>query len=135
MVCLDIDPVKVALLRSGGISIDEPRLQELNHHNVARGQLRSTSNICEAVLHGSVQFTVDPPLCADGSADVGHVEDAARNIGRYLTGYTLIAGKSTVPVGTAGRIRGWVQEELMRAAWRCVFRLPRIPNSSRKAMR
>ena len=113
VVCLDSDPEKIALLRSGGVSIYEPQLQEYLHRNTSAGRLSFTSNVKAAVAHGDVQFiTVDTPLRRDGSADVSNVEQVARHIGRYLTRYALIVGKSTVPVGTAARVRAWIQQEL-----------------------
>ena len=113
VVCLDVDEKKIALLREGGIPIYEPGLQQLVKHNVAAGRLRFTTDVAESVNHGAVQFiAVGTPSDQDGSADMRYVIAAARNIGRSMTDYRVIVNKSTVPVGTADRVRATIAEEL-----------------------
>jgi UDPglucose 6-dehydrogenase len=115
VVCLDVDEMKIAQLRSGGIPIYEPGLQQLVSHNVAAGRLRFTTDIDESVAHGAVQFiAVGTPSDQDGSADMRYVISAARNIGRSMNDYRVIVNKSTVPVGTSERVRASIAEELKR---------------------
>ncbi|MEO8007191.1 MAG: UDP-glucose/GDP-mannose dehydrogenase family protein [Betaproteobacteria bacterium] len=115
VVCLDVDKSKISLLREGGIPIYEPGLQQLVSHNVVAGRLRFTTDICEGVAHGVVQFiAVGTPSDQDGSADLRYVIAAARNIGRSMNEYRVIVNKSTVPVGTTERVRASVAEELRK---------------------
>ncbi|MEQ1882192.1 MAG: UDP-glucose/GDP-mannose dehydrogenase family protein, partial [Burkholderiales bacterium] len=113
VLCLDLDEAKVKMLDSGGIPIYEPGLEQLVKHNVAARRLRFTTNLDESVAHGSVQFiAVGTPSDQDGSADLRYVMAAARNIGRRMTEYKVVVDKSTVPVGTADRVRAVIAEEL-----------------------
>ena len=115
VVCLDVDEKKIAQLRGGGIPIYEPGLQSLVSHNVAAGRLRFTADVEEGVSHGAVQFiAVGTPSDQDGSADMRYVVAAARNIGRSMKEYCVIVNKSTVPVGTAERVRAAIAEELAK---------------------
>jgi len=115
VVCLDVDDKKIAQLKSGGIPIYEPGLQQLVNHNVAAGRLRFTTDVEESVTHGAVQFiAVGTPSDQDGSADMRYVLAAARGIGRTMTEYRVIANKSTVPVGTSERVRSAIAEELKK---------------------
>jgi UDPglucose 6-dehydrogenase len=115
VVCLDVDERKIAQLRSGGIPIYEPGLESLVRHNVAAGRLRFTTDVEEGVAHGAVQFiAVGTPSDQDGSADMRYVIAAARNIGRSMNEYRVIVNKSTVPVGTAERVRAAIAEELAK---------------------
>ena len=120
--CLDIDAAKVAMLREGRIPIHELGLAELVARNVAAGRLRFDTDAVAAARHGSVQFiAVGTPPAADGSADLSQVLSAARQIGRHMDGDRVVVDKSTVPVGTAARVRAAVDEELRRrgASFRC----------------
>jgi UDPglucose 6-dehydrogenase len=113
VVCLDVDARKIEVLNSGGIPIHEPGLQEIVSRNAAAGRLQFTTDIEAAVAHGTLQFiAVGTPPDEDGSADLQYVLAAARNIGRTMTDYKVIIDKSTVPVGTADRVKAAVQEEL-----------------------
>ena len=113
VVCLDVDEKKIAQLRGGSIPIYEPGLQQMVTHNAAAGRLRFTTDVEEGVAHGAVQFiAVGTPSDQDGSADMRYVIAAARNIGRSMTEYRVIVNKSTVPVGTAERVRAAIAEEL-----------------------
>ena len=113
VLCLDLDAEKIRILNSGGLPIHEPGLQEMVTRNRAAGRLRFTTDVAEAVAHGLLQFiAVGTPPDEDGSADLQYVIAAARSIGRHMDGYRAIVDKSTVPVGTADRVRSAVAEEL-----------------------
>ncbi|MBU6484577.1 MAG: UDP-glucose/GDP-mannose dehydrogenase family protein [Betaproteobacteria bacterium] len=113
VLCLDVDARKIEMLQGGGVPIHEPGLESMIHRNVAAGRLRFTTDIDAAVGHGNVQFiAVGTPPDEDGSADMQYVLQAARNIGRRMTQWTLVVDKSTVPVGTAERVRAAIAEEL-----------------------
>jgi UDPglucose 6-dehydrogenase len=113
VVCLDVDPRKIAILQQGGVPIYEPGLEDVIKDNVASGRLRFTTDVAESVAHGLVQMiAVGTPSGEDGSADLQYVIAAARAIGRSMTEYKVIVDKSTVPVGTADKVKQAVQEEL-----------------------
>jgi UDPglucose 6-dehydrogenase len=115
VVCLDVDAGKIRILEDGGIPIHEPGLLEMVHRNRAAGRLQFTTDISAAVNHGTLQFIgVGTPPGEDGSADLAHVLEAARNVGRHMTDYKVVIDKSTVPVGTADRVRALIAEELAR---------------------
>ncbi|MCA8090194.1 UDP-glucose/GDP-mannose dehydrogenase family protein [Burkholderia anthina] len=111
--CLDVDPRKIEILNNGGMPIHEPGLQDIIARNRAAGRLRFSTDIEASVAHGEIQFiAVGTPPDEDGSADLQYVLEAARNIGRHMTGFKVIVDKSTVPVGTAQRVRAVVDEAL-----------------------
>ncbi|MBF5013270.1 UDP-glucose dehydrogenase family protein [Burkholderia pseudomultivorans] len=111
--CLDVDPRKIEILNNGGVPIHEPGLLEIIARNRAAGRLRFSTDIEASVAHGEIQFiAVGTPPDEDGSADLQYVLEAARNIGRHMTGFKVIVDKSTVPVGTAQRVRAVVDEAL-----------------------
>lgn len=113
VMCLDLDHKKIEILKQGGIPIHEPGLLEMVKRNVAAGRLHFTTDIEESVAYGVVQFiAVGTPPDEDGSADLQYVTAAARNIGKHMTDYRVIVDKSTVPVGTADKVRAAVAEEL-----------------------
>ena len=113
VLCLDIDPAKIKILEDGGIPIHEPGLLEMVRRNVAAGRLTFTTDIEKAVAFGDVQFiAVGTPPDEDGSADLQYVVAAARSIGKHMTGYKVIVDKSTVPVGTADKVKAAIMEEL-----------------------
>ena len=113
VLCLDVDPHKIATLKSGSIPIYEPGLEDMVRRNVAAGRLDFTTDIAAAVQFGDIQFiAVGTPPDEDGSADLQYVLDAARNIGRHMNGFKLVVDKSTVPVGTADRVRATIAETL-----------------------
>jgi UDPglucose 6-dehydrogenase len=115
VLCLDVDVQKIALLEGGGLPIYEPGLEAVVARNVAAGRLNFTTDVERAVAHGTLQFVaVGTPPGEDGSADLKHVLAAARAIGRHMKDYKVVVDKSTVPVGTADRVRGVIQEELER---------------------
>ncbi len=113
VLCLDTDAAKIAMLTSGGVPIYEPGLEALIVKNVEAGRLRFTTDIDAAVSHGTLQFiAVGTPPDEDGSADLQYVLSAARNIGQRMTSHKVIVDKSTVPVGTADKVRAAVAGEL-----------------------
>jgi UDPglucose 6-dehydrogenase len=120
--CLDIDQQKIDLLNASHIPIYEPGLENIVRRNMAAGRLQFGSNVAAAVAFGDVQFiAVGTPPDEDGSADLQHVLSAARNIGAHMDGYKVIVNKSTVPVGTAERVRKAVSEELARRDLNLMF--------------
>jgi UDPglucose 6-dehydrogenase len=111
--CLDVDQSKIDILNNGGIPIHEPGLEEIVARNRAAGRLKFSTDIPASVAHGDIQFiAVGTPPDEDGSADLKYVTAAARNIGKYMTGFKVIVDKSTVPVGTADKVTAAVQAEL-----------------------
>lgn len=115
VLCLDIDPAKINTLNEGGIPIFEPGLLEMVKRNVAAGRLHFTTDVDRAVQHGTLQFiAVGTPPDEDGSADLQYVVAAARNIGMRMTDYKVVIDKSTVPVGTADKVRAALAEELQK---------------------
>jgi len=115
VLCLDVDARKIEILNGGGVPIHEPGLEAMIRRNVEAGRLRFTTDVDAAVRHGTLQFiAVGTPPDEDGSADMQYVIEAARNIGRRMTDWKIVVDKSTVPVGTADRVRGAIREELAR---------------------
>jgi UDPglucose 6-dehydrogenase len=113
VVCLDVDKEKIRILEEGGIPIHEPGLHEVVRRNVAAGRLQFTTDAARAVNHGTLLFiAVGTPPDEDGSADLQYVIEAARTIGRLMTDYKVVVDKSTVPVGTADKVRAALAEEL-----------------------
>ncbi|NSL54664.1 UDP-glucose dehydrogenase family protein [Uliginosibacterium aquaticum] len=115
VLCLDVNPEKIRVLKEGGIPIHEPGLDQVVARNVAAGRLHFTTDIEEAVRFGTIQFiAVGTPPDEDGSADLQYVLAAARNIGRLMNDYKVVIDKSTVPVGTADKVRAAIAEELRK---------------------
>ncbi len=113
VVCLDTDQAKIDLLKGGGIPIHEPGLEELVTANAAAGRLRFTTDVAAATEHGQIQFiAVGTPPGEDGSADLSYALAAARSIARHMSEYKVVVDKSTVPVGTADRVREAMREVL-----------------------
>ena len=113
VLCLDVDPAKIKILEDGGIPIHEPGLDEVVRRNVEAGRLSFTTDVARAAQWGTIQFiAVGTPPDEDGSADLQYVLAAARNIGKHMDGYRVIVDKSTVPVGTADKVRAVVADEL-----------------------
>jgi UDPglucose 6-dehydrogenase len=113
VLCLDVNAEKIRILQEGGIPIHEPGLDKVIASNVAAGRLHFTTDVARAVAFGTAQFiAVGTPPDEDGSADLQYVLEAARNIGRLMTDYKLVIDKSTVPVGTADKVRAVIAEEL-----------------------
>lgn len=115
VICVDIDEKKINDLREGVIPIYEPGLEELVKRNIEEGRLLFTTDLAYGVDKSTVCFiAVGTPPGEEGSADLKHVLDVAREIGRSMNGYRVIVDKSTVPVGTAEKVRSAVAGELKR---------------------
>jgi len=113
VVCVDKAQGKIESLRQGEVPIYEPGLDDLIRRNVREGRLSFSCDTPESVRNALVIFiAVGTPAAEDGSTDLRFVEAVAREIGRCIDGYKVIVTKSTVPAGTAKKVRGWVQEEL-----------------------
>ena len=113
VVCVDIDVKKIENLKNGIIPIYEPGLEAMVHRNMSKGRLQFTTDLAEALEDCDVLFTaVGTPPGKDGSADLQYVLSVARDCGKNMKDYLLIVTKSTVPVGTAQKVRNALQEEL-----------------------
>jgi len=113
VICVDIDATKIEGLKQGIIPIYEPGLKEMVLRNSAEGRLSFTTDIEAAVKASLINFiAVGTPPGDDGSADLKYVIGVARTIGSHMQGYKIIVDKSTVPVGTADKVRAAIQEEL-----------------------
>jgi UDPglucose 6-dehydrogenase len=122
VLCVDIDENKIAMLQRGDIPIYEPGLAALVEKNIAAGRLHFTTDPAEGVAHGLFQFiAVGTPPDEDGSADLQYVLAVARSIGEHMTEYRVIVDKSTVPVGTADRVRETVAASLGQRALETEF--------------
>jgi UDPglucose 6-dehydrogenase len=113
VMCVDIDKKKIDNLKNGIIPIYEPGLEEMVHRNTKKGRLQFTTSIAEALEDCEVLFSaVGTPPGEDGSADLQYVLSVARDCGKNMKDYMLIVTKSTVPVGTALKVKNAIQEEL-----------------------
>jgi UDPglucose 6-dehydrogenase len=111
--CLDLDGDKIGLLNRNQIPIYEPGLEPVVKRNREAGRLSFSTDVSASVAHAELQvIAVGTPPGEDGSADLRHVLAAARSIGKHMQQYKVIATKSTVPVGTADKVRAVIQEEL-----------------------
>ncbi len=111
VTCVDVDTEKIARLSQGKIPIYEPGLEQLVGKNMQAGRLRFTTDLPAAVEQSLVIFlAVGTPPKEDGSADLRHIEEAARAIAERMNGYKVIVTKSTVPVGTGERVRRLIRE-------------------------
>ena len=115
VVCYDIDEDKIARLNKGEIPIYEPGLEAYVERNVEAGRLEFTTDAKKAVDHGLFQFiSVGTPPDEDGSADLQHVLAVARAIGEHMDEYRIIVDKSTVPVGTADKVKAEIRKALKK---------------------
>ncbi|MDH3545821.1 MAG: UDP-glucose/GDP-mannose dehydrogenase family protein [Gammaproteobacteria bacterium] len=113
VVCVDIDENKIARLNKGEVPIYEPGLDAYIERNVEAGRLEFTTDVQKGVDHGLFQFiSVGTPPDEDGSADLQHVLAVARSIGEHMNDYRIIVDKSTVPVGTADKVKAEIQAQL-----------------------
>lgn len=110
--CVDVDTQKIENLKNGIIPIYEPGLEDMVHRNYEAGRLCFTTDLKEVVNEVEVLFcAVGTPPDEDGSADLRYVLEVARGVGRYMENYILVVTKSTVPVGTAQKIKQAIKEE------------------------
>ncbi|MFP4266953.1 MAG: UDP-glucose dehydrogenase family protein [Spirochaetaceae bacterium] len=115
IVCVDNDQGKIENLIQGKVPIYEPGLSPLIEQNVEAGRLSFTTEIDKAVKENEVIFiAVGTPPADDGSADLVYVEAVARSVARAMNGYKVVVDKSTVPIGTGQKVKGWIAEELAR---------------------
>ncbi len=113
VTCIDVDERKIEALNQGKIPIYEPGLESLVHKNMKSGRLRFSTSLKDVLNHVDIVFSaVGTPPDEDGSADLKYVLDVARTIGKYLNRYIVVVTKSTVPVGTAGKVKAVIEEEL-----------------------
>ncbi|MGA1463022.1 MAG: UDP-glucose dehydrogenase family protein, partial [Steroidobacteraceae bacterium] len=113
VVCVDVDAAKIDRLNQGEVPIHEPGLDDLISRNAGKGRLQFTTDAESAVRHGLFQMiAVGTPPDEDGSADLRYVLTVAETIGKYMDEYKVVMTKSTVPVGTADKVRTRVAESL-----------------------
>ncbi len=113
VVCVDVDGRKIERLKNGDVPIHEPGLDLLIKHNAEAGRIEFTTDAVQGVEHGLFQLiAVGTPPDEDGSADLRYVLGAARTIGSHLNRYCIVVTKSTVPVGTADKVRQEIQSTL-----------------------
>ena len=113
VVCVDIDAEKIARIERGDIPIYEPGLDEMVVRNMKAGRLRFSTDLSTCLDGVEIVFSaVGTPPDEDGSADLRYVLDVAHNVGRYMTDYLVVVTKSTVPVGTARKVKAAIQSEL-----------------------
>src|SRR5690242_15539192 len=112
VVCVDIDEEKIVQLKSGKVPIYEPGFEEMVRRNAEDQRLSFTTDLPSAVKKSEIIFiAVGTPQSATGHANLSYVEATARSIGKAMNGFKIIVTKSTVPVGTADLIKGWLSEE------------------------
>ncbi|MDY0306445.1 MAG: UDP-glucose/GDP-mannose dehydrogenase family protein [Desulfovibrionaceae bacterium] len=113
VACVDVNPEVVEGLRAGRVHIYEPGLEELVRRNTAQGRLTFTTELAEGLRGSALVFiTVGTPSREDGACDLSFVDAVARDIGRCMAAPVVVVDKSTVPVGTADRVRGIIADEL-----------------------
>ncbi len=122
ITCVDIDRKKIDALNNGVIPIYEPGLEALVQRNVRAGRLHFTTDLTECLDHVEVVFSaVGTPPDEDGSADLKYVLEVARTFGRHIKKYTVLVTKSTVPVGTARKVKAVIEEELAKRGGKVTF--------------
>jgi UDPglucose 6-dehydrogenase len=122
VICVDTNAEKIEALKRGIIPIFEPGLDAVVERNSRCGRLSFTTDMAAAIKKSDVVFiAVGTPPAEDGSADLSHVEAAARQIGMLIDKYTVIVDKSTVPIGTGRKVAAWVGEELAKRGQRIEF--------------
>ena len=115
VLCLDVDEAKVKALNAGHVPIYEPGLEPVVKRNRDAGRLGFSTDVAAGVAHGVLQLiAVGTPPGEDGSADLQHVLEAARAIGRHMDDYRVVVNKSTVPVGTADKVREEIEKEIKK---------------------
>lgn len=120
--CVDVDASKIQNLKEGIIPIYEPGLEDMVKSNYELGHLRFTTDIAEALEHANICFiAVGTPMGEDGSADLHYVLEVAGQIGATMKHHMYVIDKSTVPVGTAGKVRAEIQKELQKRGSNLTF--------------
>lgn len=122
VTCVDVNEQKIRQLLNGQIPIYEPGLEDLVKKNVQAGRLKFTTRLCDCLDGADAVFSaVGTPPDEDGSADLKYVLEVAREFGRNIRHYTVLVTKSTVPVGTAKKVKKVIQEELDRRGEKIPF--------------
>ena len=122
VTCVDVDANKIERLKEGIIPIYEPGLDELVKKNVAAGRLKFTTDLASVLNDVEIVFSaVGTPPDEDGSADLKYVLQVAKTIGEHLNKYLVVVTKSTVPVGTAQKVRQTIEAELQKRGVDIVF--------------
>jgi UDPglucose 6-dehydrogenase len=128
VTCVDINPEKIKCLLSGEIPIYEPGLDDLVKRNVEAGRLHFTTDLTTCLDNVEVVFSaVGTPPDEDGSADLQYVLEVARTFGRHIKKYTILVTKSTVPVGTAKKVKAVIEEELTKRGEQIDFEVASNP--------
>jgi UDPglucose 6-dehydrogenase len=128
VLCVDVDERKTAMLQRGEVPIHEPGLDTLIKRGADAGRLRFTTNAQEGIDHGLFQLiAVGTPPDEDGSADLRYVLAVARTIGELMNNYKVVVTKSTVPVGTADKVRAAVRESLVKRGMSLEFDMASNP--------
>ena len=128
VTCVDIDEKKIARLLSGEVPIYEPGLDDLVKRNVEAGRLHFTTDLRSCLDQVEVVFSaVGTPPDEDGSADLRYVLEVARTFGRNISKYTILVTKSTVPVGTAKKVKAAIQQELDKRGVKIPFEVASNP--------
>lgn len=113
--CVDVNQTKIDNLKNGIIPIYEPGLEDMIIRNMEKGRLQFTTDLSKAIKGSDIVFiSVGTPPDEDGSADLKYVLQVARDCGKYMTDYTLVVTKSTVPVGTSKKVKKVIEEELQK---------------------
>ena len=111
VLCVDINEKKIEMMKAGKLPIYEPGLEQLFHRNIAQGRLKFTSNLAEGIKDAKIIFLALPtPPGGDGAADLSYVLGAAGDIAKIITDYKVIVTKSTVPVGTADKVKAAMEQ-------------------------
>ncbi|QQS61603.1 MAG: UDP-glucose/GDP-mannose dehydrogenase family protein [Candidatus Moraniibacteriota bacterium] len=122
VMCMDTDTKKIEMLKNGKMPIYEPGLEPLIKKNTKAGRISYTSDPKVAVTHGDILFiAVGTPPDEDGSADLQYVLAVAKSIGENMMGYKVVVDKSTVPVGTADKVKDTIQKELHKRKKKILF--------------
>lgn len=128
VVCIDVDQKKIDNLKNGIMPIYEPGLEEMVLRNVEKERLKFSTNLAQSIVDCDVAFiAVGTPPGEDGSADLKYVLAVAREIGQNMNGFGVVVTKSTVPVGTAKKVKAAVQEELDKRGVQLEFAIASNP--------
>lgn len=128
VVCMDHDEARIGALREGRMPIHEPGLADIVVRNAQAGRLQFTTDVAQAVAHGLIQMiAVGTPAGEDGSADLQHVLAAARAVAQHMSQYKLVVTKSTVPVGTADKVRQAMDAVLVSRSARPAYSIASNP--------
>ena len=122
VTCVDIDENKIAKLQQGIVPIYEPGLEEMIQENLKINTLNFTTDSQKAIAESAILFiAVGTPMGEDGSADLQYILAVAKSIGQYMQSHLVVVDKSTVPVGTAEKVRATIQAELNQRASKLTF--------------